>query len=114
MNGGGAEREIQSERIPNRLLAVRTEPDVGLDLRHCKIMTCTEIKSQKPNQLSHPGAPGRNLILIPTAVQSTMCLGYHGPLKGTIAIFSLKRTKLHMEKLCEFQPILRLSPRASN
>ena len=30
MSGGGAERE--GERIPNRLSAVSTEPNVGLDL----------------------------------------------------------------------------------
>ena len=35
--GGGAERGRQ--QIPNRLHAVSAEPDVGLDLTNCKIMT---------------------------------------------------------------------------
>ena len=54
-NRGGAERE-ERERIPSRLLAVSAEPDAELDPVNCEIMTCAEIKSQKLNRLSHPGA----------------------------------------------------------
>ena len=36
---GGAERERERERIPNRLSAVSTEPDVGLKLTNREIMT---------------------------------------------------------------------------
>ena len=44
MNGGGAEREgdIESE-AGSRLRAVRTEPDVGLELTDCEIMTWAEV-----------------------------------------------------------------------
>ena len=35
-SGGGAERR---ERIPSRLRAVGTEPDVGLEPTDCEIMT---------------------------------------------------------------------------
>ena len=35
----GAEREREKERIPRRLCAVRAEPNVGLDLTNCEIMT---------------------------------------------------------------------------
>ena len=55
MKGGEADRE--GERIPSRLYAIRAEPDTGLELTNCKIMTSAETKSQTLNQLSHPGAP---------------------------------------------------------
>ena len=51
--GKGAERERQ--RIPSRLRAVSTEPDVGLELTNGEIMTRAETKSQMPYRLSHPG-----------------------------------------------------------
>ena len=34
-----------------------TEPDVGLELTNCEMVTWAEVKSQMFNQLSHPGAP---------------------------------------------------------
>ena len=43
VNGGGVERE--GERIPSKLHAVITEPDVGLYLKNCEIITSAEIKS---------------------------------------------------------------------
>ena len=33
------ERERERERIPSRLCTVSTEPDAGLDLTVCEIMT---------------------------------------------------------------------------
>ena len=36
---GGAERERERERVPSRLHAVSTEPDMGLDPTNPKIMT---------------------------------------------------------------------------
>ena len=40
MNGGGAEREGDTEsEAGSRLRAVSTEPDAGLDLTDCEIMT---------------------------------------------------------------------------
>ena len=36
--GGGAESE-ERERIPSRLRAVSTEPDLGLDPMNCEIMS---------------------------------------------------------------------------
>ena len=35
----GRERESEMERIPSRLQAVSTEPDVRLQLTNCEIMT---------------------------------------------------------------------------
>ena len=45
MRGGRAERErdTASEAV-SRLLAVSTEPDVGLQLRNLEIMTCAEVE----------------------------------------------------------------------
>ena len=51
----GAAREI--ERIPNRLCTVSAEPDVGLELTNCEIVTRAETRSQTLKRLSHPGAP---------------------------------------------------------
>ena len=54
---GRAER--WRDRILSRLCTVSAEPDVGLKLMNCEIMTWAEIKSQRLNQLSHPGAQSR-------------------------------------------------------
>ena len=45
--------------ILSRLRTVRAEPDLGLELTNCEIMTLAEIKSQMLNGLNHPGAPGK-------------------------------------------------------
>ena len=42
MNGGGAEREEESE-TGSRFWAVSTEPDAGLKLRDREIMTWAEV-----------------------------------------------------------------------
>ena len=52
--GRGRQR---GERIPSRLYAVSTEPDVGLDPTNYEIMIWVKIKSGTLNLLSHPGAP---------------------------------------------------------
>ena len=40
MNGGGSEREGNTEsKAGSRLRAVSTEPDAGLELTDCEIMT---------------------------------------------------------------------------
>ena len=36
---GEREREREREKIPSRLCAVSAEPDVGLELTNCEIMT---------------------------------------------------------------------------
>ena len=42
--GGGAEREGDTEsEAGSRLRAVSTEPDAGLELMDCEIMTCAEV-----------------------------------------------------------------------
>ena len=46
------EREI-SKQAPT----ARVEPDMGLDLTNCEIMTWAESKSHMLNRLSHQGAP---------------------------------------------------------
>ena len=38
-NEQGRGRERERERIPTRLLIISTEPDVGLELTNCEIMT---------------------------------------------------------------------------
>ena len=42
VSGGGAERDTESEAGP-RLWAVSTEPQVGLQLTDCEIMTWAEV-----------------------------------------------------------------------
>ena len=45
MNGGGAETEGETEcEAGSRLWAVSTEPDMGLKLTDCEIMTWAEVK----------------------------------------------------------------------
>ena len=45
MSRGGAEREGDTEsEAGSRLRAVRTEPDVGLKLTDCAIMTRAEVR----------------------------------------------------------------------
>ena len=51
-DGGAGE-----ERIPSRLWAVSAEPDMGLNLTNCRIMTWAENKSQMLNWLSHTHTP---------------------------------------------------------
>ena len=46
------ERETENPQVGSAL----AEPDAGLDLTNCEIMTWAETKSQMLNQLSHPGA----------------------------------------------------------
>ena len=48
MSGAGAEREGESQ-------AVSAEPDVGLKLMNCEIVTSTTVR-RTLNRLSHPGA----------------------------------------------------------
>ena len=57
------EGQGERKRILSRLCVVSTEPDVGLDLRNCEIMTSAKIKSQKLNLLSHPGTPDCGTLL---------------------------------------------------
>ena len=50
----GRGRERRRERIPSRLHAVNTQPNTGLSLINCEIMTWAKIKSQTLNRLNHP------------------------------------------------------------
>ena len=44
MNGGGAEREGDTEyEAGSRLQAVSTEPNTGLELMNWEIMTCADV-----------------------------------------------------------------------
>ena len=44
MNGGGSQREGDTEsETGSRLRAVSTEPDAGLELMDCEIMTWAEV-----------------------------------------------------------------------
>ena len=49
--------EGQRGRLPSRLRTASTEPDVGLELTNCEIVTSTGTKRQTLNGRSHPGAP---------------------------------------------------------
>ena len=51
------EEQRERERIPSRLHAVSAEPDAGLRLTNCEVMTRAKMKSRMLNPLSHPGAP---------------------------------------------------------
>ena len=53
----GRGREKGRKRISTWLCAVSTQPDAGLHLSNCEVMTSAKIKKRTPNQLSHPGAP---------------------------------------------------------
>ena len=44
------------ERILSGFHTVSAEPDMGLDLTNCEIVTRAEIESQVLHPLSHPGA----------------------------------------------------------
>ena len=46
---GQRERERERERIPSRLHVTSAEPEAGLELTNCEIMTRVEIKSQALN-----------------------------------------------------------------
>ena len=61
-SGGGAEKEWDTEsEAGSRLWAISTEPDTGLKLTNCEIMTWAEVGH---NRLSHPGAQKKFYILI--------------------------------------------------
>ena len=51
----GQKRE--RERIPRRLCAVSTDPNMGVHPINCEVMTWAKTKSQTLNWLSPPGAP---------------------------------------------------------
>ena len=53
----GKGRQMGRLRIQSGFHADSRDPDVGLELTNHEIMTWAKIKSQTPNQLSHPGAP---------------------------------------------------------
>ena len=53
----GRGRETVREGIPSSFHAVGAEPNSGMHLTNCAIMTWAETKSLMLNQLSHPGAP---------------------------------------------------------
>ena len=60
MNGGGAEREGDTEsETGSRLRAISPEPDAGLELTDCEIVTW--LKSTL-NRLRHPGAPSSSIF----------------------------------------------------
>ena len=48
----GRGRERGRERIPSRLCIISAEPDAGLELMNCEIMTWPEIQSQMLNGLA--------------------------------------------------------------
>ena len=54
---GRGETEREREKIPSRLYTVSTQPDTGLELTNCEMVTLANIRSRSLNQLSHPGAP---------------------------------------------------------
>ena len=61
MSGGGRGRE-RRERIPSRLGAVSTEPDVRLELMNCEITAWAE--SQSDAQSAEPPGPTSKFFLL--------------------------------------------------
>ena len=57
---GGEERE--GDRIPSRLHAASAEPEAGLELMNCEIMTWAATNGQMLNRLSQPGAPPLRIL----------------------------------------------------
>lgn len=55
--GGRAE----GDEIPSRLRTKRGAGCLVVQSNHPEIMTAAKTKSQTPNELSHPGAPGLQL-----------------------------------------------------
>ena len=53
------EAERGRDRIPSRPCTISTEPDAGLELTNCEIMTSAKIKSPTLNQLHHSCTPPR-------------------------------------------------------
>ena len=49
--------EREGRTISSRLRTISVDPDVGLKLTNCEIMTGAKIKTQTLNQLSPPGGP---------------------------------------------------------
>ena len=45
---------MRGREYPKQLLAVSTEPDMGLELTNCEIKVEAKIESWMLNQLSHP------------------------------------------------------------
>ena len=71
----GRGRERGKGRIPSRLCSQSAEPDAGLKLTNCEILTWAKVQSGTFNQLSHPGAPNLCLFLtcnwwVPTRILS--------------------------------------------
>ena len=71
MNGGGAEREGDTDsEAGSRLWAVSTEPNAGLELTNCEIMTWAEVgcstnwATQAPRQYPLYEANKTDLVLI--------------------------------------------------
>ena len=71
--GAGRGRERGRERISSRLRAVSSEPDVGLDLMNCEMMTWAETKVWMLNPRSHPGVPPtflyQEVVTVPVTCQ---------------------------------------------
>ena len=81
---GEGQREGGRQRIPSTDSA---EPDVGLELTNDQIMTSAEVKSQRLNRLSHPGAPCHFLICF---------------LFSLFALFSRRQTRIYLPNLLIF------------
>ena len=69
MSRGGAEREGDTEsKAGSRLWAVSIEPNVGLELRNCEIMTWAEVgcstdwATQAPQHVLIPKLPGLGFL----------------------------------------------------
>ena len=69
---GGAEREWKGEYH-----IVPMEPDVGLKLTNCKIMTWAQTKSWMLNWLSYPGAPWVCFAMTSHSYDIPQCQGLH-------------------------------------
>ena len=78
MSRGGAKREREIQRIPSRLYAVGTKPEMVLEPTNCEIVTGAKIRSWMRNRLTPPDAP--SLFLRRQAGRWE--LGHRGPWKA--------------------------------
>ena len=87
-------RERGGERILNRVLDVRVEPDTGLNLMTVRCTTGAKIKSRTLNLLSHPRAPLKNIfnIYLKGREQSANIKTQQVALKDLLSVFQLNTT----------------------
>ena len=94
----GEQRERGMERIPSRIHAASTEPNVGLNLTSCEIMTQDEVKRRILTCLSHAEAQGIG-ILIGIVLNLKIALGSMGILTTFVLLIHEHGIPFHLYHL---------------